>query len=358
MKTRGYVSAGRSSRQFDTILHTAPIGAGNSGGPLLDACGRVIGVNSFGTISDNGTDSAFYFAISMREVASFLKQAGVAPHTNGLPCTSIADLDRADSERAASEQARLAAENGTKEASKAQKAAKAQRDAELQVLDERDNGMAIAALLLVGALAAGGAAFIATQRGNDRAMKIAAGAALALLLGAVLAWLLRPSLASIDERAKDILAEPDASATASESAQVAPTGASRLICVLDPQRSRVTVSDITDVPLEWSPDGCVNGRTQYGIAQDGWSRVLVPNAEDTISVTHFDPATKGYTVERFLMGLDAMNQARAERQKLAPPMCGAGEEAARRFGEAQLAIKALLPAEPNERMRYACQPSP
>ncbi|MEO0033207.1 MAG: hypothetical protein RIS94_2965, partial [Pseudomonadota bacterium] len=58
VKTRGYVSAGRSSRQYDTILHTAPIGAGNSGGPLLDSCGRVIGVNSFGTISDNGTDSA------------------------------------------------------------------------------------------------------------------------------------------------------------------------------------------------------------------------------------------------------------------------------------------------------------
>jgi len=358
VKTRGYVSAGRSSKQFDTILHTAPIGAGNSGGPLLDACGRVIGVNSFGTVSDNGTDSAFYFAISMREVASFLKQAGVAPHTNGLPCTSIADLDRADSERAASEQARLAAENGTKEASKAQKTAKAQHDAELQILDERDNGMAVAALLLVGALAAGGAAFIASQRANDRAMKIAGGIALALLLASVLAWLLRPSLASIDERAKDILAEPDASATASESALATPASTSKLVCVLDPQRSRVTVSDITDVPLQWSPDGCVNGRTQYGLAQDGWSRVLVPNGEDTISVTHFDPASKGYTVERFLMGLDAMNQARAERQKLTPPSCGAGEEAARRFGEAQQAIKALLPAEPNERMRYACQPAP
>ncbi|OYW16132.1 MAG: peptidase S1 [Novosphingobium sp. 12-64-8] len=357
VKTRGYVSAGRSSKQFDTILHTAPIGAGNSGGPLLDACGRVIGVNSFGTVSDNGTDSAFYFAISMREVASFLKQAGVAPHTNGLPCTSIADLDRADSERAASEQARLAAEQGTKEASKAQKAAKAQRDAELQILDERDNGMAVAALLLVGALAAGGAAFLAAQRTNDRAMKIAGGVAVALLLASVLVWLLRPPLASIDERAKDILAEPDASAAASESPQVA-TGASKLICVLDPQRSRVTVSDITDVPLQWSADGCVNGRTQYGMAQDGWSRVLVPNAEDTISVTHFDPATKGYTVERFLMGLDAMNQARAERQKLAPPSCGAGEGAARQFGEAQQAVKALLPPEPNERMRYACQPAP
>ena len=103
VKTRGYVSAGRSSKEFDTILHTAPIGAGNSGGPLLDSCGRVVGVNSFGTISDNGTDSAFYFAISMRELSRFLQQNNVQAHASDLPCTSIADLDRADTERAASE---------------------------------------------------------------------------------------------------------------------------------------------------------------------------------------------------------------------------------------------------------------
>jgi len=54
VKTRGAVSAGRSTRSFDTILHTAPIGSGNSGGPLLDSCGRVIGANSFGTVSDTG----------------------------------------------------------------------------------------------------------------------------------------------------------------------------------------------------------------------------------------------------------------------------------------------------------------
>ena len=32
MKTHGNVSSGRSSKAFDTLLHTAPIGAGNSGG--------------------------------------------------------------------------------------------------------------------------------------------------------------------------------------------------------------------------------------------------------------------------------------------------------------------------------------
>ncbi|MEP1423137.1 MAG: serine protease, partial [Erythrobacter sp.] len=45
VKSRGFLSGERPSRQFDTILHTAPIARGNSGGPLLDGCGRVLGVN-------------------------------------------------------------------------------------------------------------------------------------------------------------------------------------------------------------------------------------------------------------------------------------------------------------------------
>jgi hypothetical protein len=53
-----------------------------------------------------------------------------------------------------------------------------------------------------------------------------------------------------------------------------------------------------------------------------------------------------------------MTQARAERAKVKAPSCGAPESAARQLGEGQQAIKALLPSEPNERMRYKCQPAP
>ncbi|MEK6724130.1 MAG: serine protease, partial [Pseudomonadota bacterium] len=62
VKTSGNVSAGRASRSFDTLLHTAPLAAGNSGGPLVDDCGRVLGVNSFGSVSD-GSDAEFGFAV-------------------------------------------------------------------------------------------------------------------------------------------------------------------------------------------------------------------------------------------------------------------------------------------------------
>ncbi len=361
VKSRGYISAGRSSREFDTILHTAPIGSGNSGGPLLDACGRVLGVNSFGTVSENSADSAFYFAISMRELSAFLQQAGVTPHVSGTPCTSLADLDRADAERGAQDQARLAAEAEARKAAQAEFAAKAQRDAELQILSERDNALALAAVLLLAAFAAGAAAFVFAQRGQQRQVKIAGSAAGVLVLAAVGTWLLRPPLSLIDERAKDIIAEARAKAEASPAAEAsaeADKTPEKLVCVLDPQRSRVTVSDVTDVPLTWAPGGCVNGRTQYGLAGDGWSRVLVPNGEATISVTRYDPDRHEYTVERYLMGLDAMTAARTARAKLSAPACGVDEAAARALGEAQGSVRALLPAEPNERLRYNCRPVP
>ncbi|MDP3551737.1 MAG: serine protease [Novosphingobium sp.] len=358
VKTRGYLSGGRSSRSFDTLLHTAPLGSGNSGGPLLDSCGRVIGVNSFGTISDNGTDSAFYFAISMRELATFLRRANVEVHSSGLPCRSIADLNRAEAERAVGEGARLAAEKEAKADARERALAKAQRDAELAVISERDNGLALAALLLVAALAAGGWGMVQASKRRGRFQRKHLFGAGALLVSAIAVWFLRPSLASIDSRATELLSQPEASPSASTSAiATAKSGNGKMICVLDPQRSRVTVSDITDVPIEWTESGCMNGKTQYGTAQDGWSRILVPNQEEAVSVNSYDPQTRTYTVERFLVDLDTMTKARAERAKLNAPACGAGEDAALQFGRSQQAIKALLPPEPNERMRYNCQPA-
>src|SRR5690349_12019282 len=105
VKSRGFISGARPSRDIDTVLHTAPIARGNSGGPLLDNCGRVLGVNSFGTTSDDGADAEFSFAVSDKELVPFLKSAGVEPAINAMPCRSMAQLDEAERDRLAAQQA-------------------------------------------------------------------------------------------------------------------------------------------------------------------------------------------------------------------------------------------------------------
>lgn len=352
VKTRGYISSGRSSRQFETLLHTAPVGSGNSGGPLLDSCGRVIGVNSFGTLSE-GADSEFYFAVSLRELTGFLREAGVTPRIAGMPCRSLAELDRAESQRLAGEQARSDAQARRQGAASDKASANAQRRAELEVIAERENGMALAALLLVAAFVAWGGAFMLEQREDRRMALIAGGAGIALLLAAVVAWILRPPLDSIDERAAASLSSAEPGSVAATTAEAS---AGTFVCVFDPARSRATVSQVADVQLAWSGGGCVNGRTQYGLAAVGWSRILAPNDEATVSVNRYDPATRTYQVERFLLGLDAMNAARAARSTVKAPACGANQSSAREFGAGLQTIKALLPMQPNERLVYRCQP--
>mgnify|MGYP000713445286 CR=1 FL=1 len=103
VKSRGFLSGFRPSRMFDTVLHTAPIARGNSGGPLLDGCGRVLGVNSFGAEAD-GADGEFFFAVSARELIPFLRAYEVTPRINATPCRSLADLDAAERARIEAEQ--------------------------------------------------------------------------------------------------------------------------------------------------------------------------------------------------------------------------------------------------------------
>lgn len=346
VKTRGSISSGRSSKQFDTLLHTAPIGAGNSGGPLLDACGRVVGVNSFGTVSQDA-DSSFYFAVSMREVSRFLLGAQVRAQTTGAPCRSLAEFSRDEADRAAGE--RLRADDAARIAGAAQD--KARRTAQLEVIGARENGMALTGVALLLALVAGAACFMLLQKQRRREGIVAGVLGVLLIGGAIAAWVTRPSLAEIDSRA-----DPLAAGAAKEGAPASlPTAlAGDLVCVLDMQRSRVTVSSTGDVPLNWRADGCANDRSQYARGPDGWLRVFVPNGDETVTVSSFDPARGIFQAERYLLSFDAMAQLRAEREKMAAPQCGLGGEAARQLSSAQMSLKALLPDAPNERLVYRC----
>ncbi len=352
VKSTGSLAGHRPTRDFDSLLHTAPIARGSSGGPLLDDCGRVIGVNSFGA-ETTGADAEFFFAVSARELLTFLRANDVTPQVNGMPCRSLADLEAAERDRAERAQmtAQLRAE--ADEEALARRREDERRGVEFALMAERENGMALALVLLIVALGAGGATFVLHERGERERMKIAGAVTALAVVGALVAWIVRPGYDEVDSRLEDLL---HAEMEAKDRGPVAAATSGALVCVLDPERSRVTGPSPEDLRLDWSPTGCVNSRTQYGFADGTWKRVLVPDQEAVVSVNSFDPATREYRVERYLLDREAMDRARKARGEFKAPACSADRQAALDLGARQAAILSLLPERPNERLVYKCGP--
>lgn len=362
VKSRGFLSGFRPSRQFDTVLHTAPIARGNSGGPLLDACGRVLGVNSFGAESDSA-DAEFFFAVSTRELVGFLRQNGIAARVNETPCRSLADLDAAEQARSAREQQAARAALAARAQAQRSREDRARFEAEMRVRDERDDRMVATLALLLLAAGLGWWAYEKRARVDanggplplPRANRIAAAGAGAALLGALFLQVTRPGIEEIDRRTAAALGRerPEGGASAGTMALDGRQAARKYLCRLDPQRSRIATSDTGDVTLGWDAAGCVNGRTQYGFSAGVWNRVLVPQDDQEVSVNSFDPDRREFRTERYLLSRNAMQRARAARAAYKAPACG-GNAAAATLGEQQRAVLAALPPRPNERLVYAC----
>ncbi|UYH53844.1 serine protease [Qipengyuania sp. SS22] len=351
VKSRGYVSGARPSRQFDTILHTAPIARGNSGGPLLDPCGRVVGVNSFGADNDGG-DAEFFFAVSNRELLPFLRANDVEPRVNGSTCRSMADLDEAERERLQREQMAARADMAQRSEVQRSKRERALLEAEQGVIVEREDRVFLAFVLLLVAFGLGQWALTLSRAEprDDKRLRLVGAATLVVVLVALAAYLTRPGLDEIDRRVAAAMADDaDDSAGGDTSA----TGAAALLCRLVPERSRVTSAKVEDIEFDWTADGCVNTRTQYGFAGGSWSRVFVPNSEDAVSVNSFDPDRRIFRTERYLLPRGAMSEAREARGKYSAPECGS-DNAAALLGELQGEVLAQLPREANERLVYEC----
>ncbi|MBA3940122.1 MAG: serine protease [Sphingopyxis sp.] len=329
------------------LVHTAKISRGNSGGPLVDQCGRIVGINSAITRADDG-DSPFAFAISTRELARFLADANQHYASIGTPCLTLAEADARDraamdAEARASEQAN-AAKDAAARLDRELKQARAEEDA----LAARENRIALAGVLFViGALAAGAGLLFYSQR-NMRNARIAGGAGAVLMIAAAILFVTRP-----DARAE--VSEAPAPGAAAGAAETLAQG--NFLCTIRPDRSRITVSETSDVPVSIRAGGCVNDRTQYAQAPDGrWQRILVPNDDATVAVASIDSAAKEYRVDRYLLDAETMAKAREVRAGVEIKSCTADPDQIAALGAQQDAIRSVLPAAPNERLVYRCQP--
>ncbi len=88
--TQGVVTS-RQRQEPDgvgTIIHTATIGHGNSGGPLVDEGGCVVGVNSWLALDTAGEQifQTFDQALDSSELRKFLDEKGVKYAASDSPC--------------------------------------------------------------------------------------------------------------------------------------------------------------------------------------------------------------------------------------------------------------------------------
>ncbi|MCC7250606.1 trypsin-like peptidase domain-containing protein [Hyphomicrobium sp.] len=67
------------------LQHSAAINQGNSGGPLIDSCGRVLGVNTIRAV--DGDPQGVFYAIHPKEIARFLEIASFSPTIVASACT-------------------------------------------------------------------------------------------------------------------------------------------------------------------------------------------------------------------------------------------------------------------------------
>lgn len=327
------------------LVHTAKISRGNSGGPLVDQCGRIVGINTAITRADDG-DSPFAFAISTREVSRFLADAGQQYGTIGTPCLSMAEADARDRAALDADARKAEAANAAKE-----EAARLDRDLKAARADEdalaaRENRIALAGVFFViGALSAGAGLMFHSQK-NLRNAKIAGGAGAALILLAAILFVTRP----------DAHAEAAAETAAPTPEETPKLAEGNLLCTIRQDRSRITVSETADVPIKIGANGCVNDKTQYTQGADGnWQRILVPNEEATVTVASIDPAGREYRVDRYLLDAETMTKAREARAGVTLKSCTADPGQITALATQQDAVRGVLPTSPNERLVYQCQ---
>jgi len=282
--------------EFDTIFHTAPINPGNSGGPLVDACGRVIGVNAWegAQASDSGAaESTFqgqFAAVASDVLARFLAAQFVDVAIDPAPCAP--PLDPAIEARLAAAEAAIASEARLR----------AQAEAVLADRSERDRAIAIAVAVLLVLAGTGVVVLVVLRRPQSvaapAAPKEAPGAApsepivsapsqarVRAASGGLLLAALAVALAAVAAGVWLIAPARRTAAPSSANVPAAAPGPRQVSCVMEEDQSFNPPPGAGPTAFTIDPAAaCINGRTPYERIPSGFSRVMTDEATQTLSL--------------------------------------------------------------------------
>jgi len=323
-----------------TINHEAVISSGSSGGPLLDDCGRVLGVNTWHA---RGRDTIETRGVATRatQLLEFLDEAGVRAATTDQRCLTV--TERVEAERASTVQA-LQTQN-RELASKLEQADRLTRLALVILLG--GTVALLVAVIVLGAIVFGrrNLTRATDPEPHPASMRRGAPGVLAVVAGATVAAVLVVTAGVYLWRYRDLGAAPTApEAFAGEQA-----------CTLDRNASTNIGEDTEDASFAAAGDLCVNGRTLYAPSENGrsYQRVMLSRERRAIDVLTLDPRGRRFTRERFSLSAGDFEAALGAVGG-AQDGCGAAREGVQQRNAALLDLAA---GDPAQRLVWRCEPA-
>lgn len=326
-----------------TINHEAAISSGSSGGPLLDECGRVIGVNTWHA---RGRDTMESRAVATRagQLLEFLSDAGIrAPQTEER-CLTIAE--RAEADHASTIDA-LEAQN-RELAAKIEAADRLTRMA-LVILIGGTVSLLVAVIVL-GAIVFGrhnqAHANGHTHEPHPVSIRRGAPGVLAVVGGATVAAVLVVVAGIAIWRIQGLGAAPSA----------AEVFAGEQTCKLARSESRAVGDESEDAYFSAAGDLCVNGRTLYAPAARGraYQRVLLTSERRALEVLTLDPRRREFRRERYPLNEDAYQAALATAGGQNADSCDASPAARAFVQQRNETLLRFAEGEPAQRLVWRC----
>ncbi|CAN1544829.1 Trypsin-like peptidase domain containing protein [Caulobacteraceae bacterium] len=323
-----YKSINDGAQTSDGIVHTAVVSQGSSGGPLVDECGRVIGVN---TGIDVGRGS-FAFAQGIDILAMMAEEAGVSLTLVTTQCSGAIEeaRQRSIAEQQRQSDAALSQANEIEQLKAEVARREAERDAAALAAQQASNrfnialggfGMAVVAVALIVAL-----------RRRHWKTEITWASVVILLAGisAAFWWIsVSPSSSGGSQRvgntianAGQVLTDQDPSQSGiTQQSQVSddvvgsnlggpdealmrdPNIGKAFNCRLDPNLSRNTAAaaappERIDMRLNLTT-GCLMGRSQYALVDDKFIRLTLVSRTRSGIISTINPTT-GQFSQRFV----------------------------------------------------------